>query len=223
MENHASMKKTKSKSIKKNIIIAVTLLFLFIIFSLSLMFYKITYDELINQLKSNLSELVKASKMTMENRIDGELKILETMARIDIIEDEKVSIEEKLEILKDRERENSYNIMAIVDNMGNAITTNGESFNIKDRDYFLQASTTGRGISEPLISRADGVMGVFLTVPIKSDTETVGYILAGLEGDILSSFVEDIRFGESGEAFMISKDGTLIAYKDRELVLNRHK
>ena len=95
MENHASMKKTKSKSIKKNIIIAVTLLFLFIIFSLSLMFYKITYDELINQLKSNLSELVKASKMTMENRIDGELKILETMARIDIIEDEKVSIEEK--------------------------------------------------------------------------------------------------------------------------------
>src|SRR5690606_14840386 len=37
-------------------------------------------------------------------------------------------------------------------------------------------------------------------------------------GNELSSIIEDINLGKSGEAFMINQEGTIIAHKDRDLV-----
>lgn len=220
MKKKIENKETRKKSIKGSIIIALTLLFLFTILTLGLMFYRTTYNELIIQTENDLIELAKMSAKIIDSRIDGEFKVLETIAGRYIMKDEGISMEEKLETLKEEEKKNNYHTMAIVDESGNAIFITGEKTNIKDREYFLDASTTGRGISEPMVSRVDNRINVFLTVPIKSNTKTIGYILAALEGDILTSVVEDIQFSESGRAFMISKDGTFIAHENRELVLN---
>jgi methyl-accepting chemotaxis protein len=220
MDEKFKTKKNREKSMKRNIIIAFILLFLFTNLILGTMFYRSTYRELIGQTEDNLIKLAEISTKTIESHIDGEFKVLETIAAIDIMEDASITIEEKLEILKDEKEKNDYHIMGIVDTSGNVLSTNGEKTNIKDRDYFVNASTNGRGISEPLVNKVDDTVDIFLTVPIKSQTKTIGYILAGLEGEFLTSVVEDIQFGESGKAFMISKDGTLIADENRDLVLN---
>lgn len=210
----------KRKSIKTYLITIFSLLFLVVLISSGVMYYRTTSKELIDDSKDTLLEIAKSSVKIVESRIDGEFKTVETIANRDRIRDITYPLDEKLKLLQGEKDRNKYITLGISDLEGNLTTTEGEVTNIKDRSYFQEAIKSGRGISDPIISKVNNSLNLVFAVPIKQDDNIYSLLVAAADGNILSSIIEDISVGDTGEAFMINKEGTTIAHKNRDLVLN---
>ncbi len=72
-------------------------------------------------------------------------------------------------------------------------------------------------------SNVDGSIVLPFYVPIFDDRgQVLGVIAAVRDGNELSHTVEDIGYGETGDGFMINKQGIIIANQNQELVLGQY-
>ncbi len=208
------------KSVKTYLVTILSALLFFICISLTFIFYKAASVELADNSKEYLAQMAISASRTVESRLDGEFKSLESIAEWEEIKDEKYSLDEKLGFIKEEKERINYIMLGIADLQGNLTTTEGEQINIKDRIYFDGALSSGRGISDPIVSRVNDSINIIYGVPIKEKDKIIGVLVAARDGNELSSIVEDITFGETGRAFMINKEGTTIAHENKELVLH---
>ena len=74
-------------------------------------------------------------------------------------------------------------------------------------------------MSTPYIDGTDTYLMV--AAPIKDGDEVKGVLYFQCDTYILQSIIEGLQIGEEGEAYILDKDGTTIAYVDQEAVLNR--
>ena len=87
----------------------------------------------------------------------------------------------------------------------------GISVNIGDRAYFQEALKGKTAISDVLISRASGNMVVIIAAPIYEDGE-IAYLVGGvIQTNYLTSLLEGVYLGETGEAYLINQDGFFIS------------
>lgn len=89
-----------------------------------------------------------------------------------------------------------------------------------DREYF-KAGIAGRPhISRALMSRTIDKPAVVLSVPVQEDDRTVGVVWAGVNlGLFTDAFIDPIRIGERGYAYLIQSDGVYVAYPDKAKIL----
>ena len=144
------------------------------------------------------------------------------MAAMDDIKDINNSWENKMPVLLQEVKRSESIKMGIADKNGDIKYTDGKSINIKDRSYFQNALAGKGNVSDPLISKADGSIVVVYAVPIKNNNEVVGVLVETRDGNKLSELTNKVQFGETGNAFMIKKDGTTIAHSNKDLVLNMY-
>lgn len=77
-------------------------------------------------------------------------------------------------------------------------------------------------VTEPLISRDDGSIVVVYAVPLKDlSGKIAGAVIGTVDAKKLSDLVSDVKYGETGYGMIFSGDGTIIAHKDFQRVLNR--
>lgn len=74
-------------------------------------------------------------------------------------------------------------------------------------------------ISDPLMNPATQTMSIYVAAPILVNGRFDGVVFVGLDAKTLTDMVADIAVGESGDATLINKEGTTIAYKDYSIVL----
>ncbi|MDZ7542678.1 methyl-accepting chemotaxis protein, partial [Clostridium perfringens] len=138
------------------------------------------------------------------------------------LKDPKISINDKVSTLKSIAKNRNYTAMNFITLDGTASRTDGTSFNASDRDYFKNAASGTSYVSDPIVSKASGEIVVIYSVPVKFNEDVIGVITAVKDGNELSRFVSDVKIGSTGQAFIISKYGTTIAHKDKELVLSQN-
>ncbi len=86
--------------------------------------------------------------------------------------------------------------------------SSGETADLSDRDYFKQALAGKMAISEPLVSRYTGNVAVAMATPIlDSNGEIVGVMAATVSSEFLNQLLQKTQFGETGEAYLVTKDG----------------
>lgn len=111
----------------------------------------------------------------------------------------------------------------LVDTQGRAIHSTGDRTNIADRAYFKQVMSTGKPlITDPIISKVEGKTVISIVAPIKKNGQITGVIGGTLTVDTLMKRLGEIRFAQSGFAFMIQKDGLLISHPDKEKVMKQN-
>ncbi len=111
----------------------------------------------------------------------------------------------------------------LVDTQGRAIHSTGDRTNIADRAYFKQVMSTGKSlITDPIISKVEGKTVISVVAPIKKNGQITGVIGGTLTVDTLMKRLGEIRFAQSGFAFMIQKDGLLISHPDKEKVMKQN-
>jgi methyl-accepting chemotaxis protein len=97
---------------------------------------------------------------------------------------------------------------------------------VKDRDYFKRAMVGEKNI-EVVFSRISGQIVVLFAAPIFQNDEpgapVVGVLIARKDGgQTLSNLVVNLEISmETGQFFLVDKDGTYIAHRDTELVKNQ--
>lgn len=147
----------------------------------------------------------------LNKELTGDLAELSAIASNDIITDPDATFDEKMAVIQREVKRIGAVRMGISDLTGNLRNHDGTSAEVSQREYFLNAKAGGTGISDPIISKADGALVIMYAVPIMNDGKVIGVLTEARDGNNLSAILSEIEFGETGTAFMLNKEGTIIA------------
>lgn len=207
------------KSIRTKLMVSMGLLLVIVCIMLGIISYYISSNALTKNINQVLPEMAQESAKTVQSRVTSQLNALSAVALNTQISDMNNSWNNKKLILDSEAKRSGHMKMGIADKNGDIKYTNGETLNIKSRDYFQEAMSGQEIVSDPLLSKAENTMVIVYAVPIKNGNEIVGVLTATRDGNALSDIVKDITLGKTGQAFMINKQGTSIADADKNLVL----
>jgi methyl-accepting chemotaxis protein len=210
------------KSIKSKLIVFIGLLIGVICIGLGIVSFMNSSNALTSNLGKTLPKIAEQSASNIQGRVEGQLSSLEVTAARSDIKDIENSWENKMPILLDEVKRSGHLKMGIVDKNGDIKYTDGKSANIKDRAYFQNALSGKNNVSDPLLSEVDSTIVIVYAVPIKNNNDIVGVLIATRDGNKLSELTNQIKFGETGNAFMIRKDGATIAHSNKDLVMKMY-
>ncbi|MBU3219492.1 methyl-accepting chemotaxis protein [Clostridium algidicarnis] len=210
------------KSIKTKLIVFLGLLIGVICIGLGTVSFITSSKALASNVGETMPKLAEQSASNIEGRIKGQLDALEVMSTKEEIKDVENSWENKMQVLLEEVKRNGSTKMGIADKNGDIKYTDGKSANVKERPYFQKALQGEKNIADPLVSKVDGAIVVVYAMPIKNNNEVVGVLIETRDGNQLSKLTNEVNVGETGNGFMIRKDGTFIAHSNNDLVMNMY-
>ncbi len=211
----------KFKNIKNELMALFIPLIVIICIGIALISMFISKKAVVTTINTTLPEVAEQATTSVESSINTQLKVMELLAENEKLKNEDTPLEEKLAILSAEAKRSGHLKMTFVDVKGNSTTTLGEKASFVDRDYFKKAISGKSSVSDPVVSKVDGHLVVVYCVPIKNNGNVVGAITSVRSGDELSKYTNNVKFGKSGQAFMIKNDGTVIAHNNKDLVLKQ--
>ena len=113
-----------------------------------------------------------------------------------------------------------YQDLGVVDRNGSArFAVSEATVNISDEDYVKLALRGSRAVSDVLISKVTKKPAVMLAVPIPGKNgEPAGALIAREDGNSLSEITDAFGFGDTGYAYLASREGRIVAHRNRGLV-----
>lgn len=176
----------------------------------------VTRYSTISALEKNILETAELAALAAENMISTYTLTISEMASNPILVDENISAEEKQSFIQ--ERADAYYMR-----MGGMADTNGydavHGVNISGEPFFQAAVRGNSYMSTPYIDGSDSYLMV--AAPILEDDIVKSVLYFQCDTDILQSIIDGLQIGEEGEAYILDKDGTTIAYVDQETVMSR--
>lgn len=153
------------KSIKSKMTLLFSLIVLIGMAALSFTGYYFAQNSLTGEVEKALVNISHEVSKTIAQRIEHRLTLLSTVSTDEKIRDSNVPMAEKIEIIKRKMGETDFKTVGIASENGDLNLTDGKVINISDRDYYKKALSGQKVVSEPLISRDDGTVVVFLRCP----------------------------------------------------------
>jgi methyl-accepting chemotaxis protein len=114
----------------------------------------------------------------------------------------------------------------------NIANTNGElvsasdagiigKIHVKDRRYFQEAIKGNLFVSTVVKSRASGKPVFMIASPIKEKGEITGVFFGVIDLSYFNQqFIDPVKVGDNGYAYMFQGDGSVIAHPDKSMILN---
>ena len=108
---------------------------------------------------------------------------------------------------------------------GRTIATSSEhvsgDLNVADRNYFKASLKGQAGFSDVLISRISGNPAFVISYPVFRSGEVDGVLYAVVDlAKFNSLFIDAVRIGHTGYAYLFQADGQVIAHPDKKNILN---
>ncbi len=167
-------------------------------------------------LEKNLKETADLAALAAQNMISTYTLTIAEMASNPTLVDDDISIEDKQAFIQ--ARADAYYMR-----MGGMADTRGyDRFHQTDisQEPFFQAALQGNSyMSVPYIEGNDAYLMV--SAPILEGDAVKGVLYFQCDIYILQSIIEGLQIGEEGEAYILDKEGTTIAYVDLASVMNR--
>ncbi len=206
------------KSLKLKIIIPVVIVAFLGIALLSIITYQSAYSIIISDVE-DLS-ISKADKLTtyVDGKLDEWRDVISILGSTDFVISNDFN---KLdEFVKNNDVFKSFTAVIMSDTSGAYKGTNGGEGNIKERGYFVEAMKGNATISEPVISKSTGEPIIVVASPILDKSgKVIGLIGATIDLSMITDIVNTEKLGETGYAFMVNREGTVIAHPNDELIL----
>ena len=214
------MDKTKRFSLANKLMLIFGLLIFAISLILGFFAVRTARKAVIEKIEAHLIDKAADVAGIIDGRVDSFFQFFEGVSRAPILLDPEISYTEKTAYLK---QETAFNDkiyrMDLIDMNGKRRTYDGQILDVSDRDFFISASNGKSFVSEPLVSRLDGAFVIVFAVPIyNKDHRVADVLLATVEAVHLSKRIEDIVVGKTGNCYIMSKSGVIIAHKDTNLV-----
>jgi len=207
------------KSIKTKLILYISLVILAIITVLGVLSLKLSSNALMNTADKTMPAISEEGAKVVESRIKEQLQIVEQMSRSRELLDTNLNLDQKIAFLNGDVSRFDYLKIGIAQLNGDSKYTNATASNIADRDYFKKALSGEIAVSDPIMSKSENKLIVSYAAPIKDvNNNIVAVIVAIKDGTSISSLTDDITFGETGKAFMLSSTGVKIAHYNNDLV-----
>lgn len=207
------------KSIKLKFVLAVGILLTVVSAIFCISTYITSSNTLISTVNKDLPIFAHQGARVVEKELDEQWNALELLAAEDRIADPEIPMAQKLDGLKNEiKRSGSVNI-TVTDTEGNSLSPEGKPVSIKDRPYFQKAIKGERAVSDPIVDKTDNTSVIMVyAVPIKWKGNIVGIIMSVRDGNNLNNITNGIIYGSTGKAYMVNKEGTVVAHYDKTKV-----
>ena len=126
--------------------------------------------------------MAKESAKVVAERVNAQLDTLSALAETDAIKGDALTLDEKLNLLKNEVKRSGHMRINIVNTNGQAKSTNGNITVISSRDYFIKALSGENAVSDPIASKADSNIIMSYAVPIKDGNTVRAYWLLSVMG-----------------------------------------
>lgn len=208
------------KSIRTKIIALLALLLAIVCLGLGAVAYITSYNSLVDVLKETMPKVATEASVTIEDGIQNQFNKLNIIASLDymiILNNPDADDSAVRAILSDEVKRSGYKQMMLVDKNGRALYDDGTVEDMKDNPFFKNALSGKIVVSDPMLDDDSDVIMIY-AVPVTIDGETAGVLMAVRDGLELSDFAGRVKFGETGEAFIINSQGHTIAHADKSLL-----
>lgn len=112
-----------------------------------------------------------------------------------------------------KQRSSGFDMICYTDLSGKAINETGQIMERGDRDYIKKVRETKKPyMSGPSISGTTGQLITVLARPVLENGELIGFVYGTIRLDSLSQLVSDVKFKETGYAYIVDQDGVVIGY-----------
>ncbi|ABI69453.1 methyl-accepting chemotaxis protein [Syntrophomonas wolfei] len=209
------------KSIGSRLTLYISMVVLFFCAGLGFISYFYASKALMANIEQSVVAKAQDATKLVGSELDNHLSVMETIAEQPEITSMKW--EEQRPILEQANKRLGYLMMGVAGLDGQVLTTAGSTTNLKDRDYFDQALKGQSSVSDPIVSRIDGNTIVMMVSPIRgTEGEVIGVLAAALDGLILSQIIAGVNFSDSGYAYMLNRQGQVIAHPKEEMVIEQY-
>ena len=177
---------------------------------------------LLNSSSELLSSFAKQVGQDIGRIIELETSKVEVAAESAILRNSDVSLESKLNYLSGIVKDQKYKKAAIIDLNGECKTILGETVDVSDKAYFKENLAGKSYFSAPTLSKADGGLQISITTPILNyQGEMIAILFFSKDADSFCKITNDIRFAQTGTAYVVDENGTNIMNNDIEKVKNK--
>lgn len=147
----------------------------------------------------------------------GEVRVMASNSRImGMRETEVLAVLQEQMALLSADYDNLYVIWPD----GQTITDAGQRPDLSERAYFKLAFSGQDNIASPVVSAATGQLVAPIAYPIYRDGHIVGVMGGSIKTEKLTELAASIRLGETGYAYVIDKEGIIVAHPNAENILN---
>ncbi|MCT4686816.1 methyl-accepting chemotaxis protein [Vallitalea sp.] len=206
------------KSIKTKLVLAISVIVLTSCVGVSLILYTNGSRVLLNKTEDNLIIISEKSSQVINERINIEKEVLKSVASKEKIVKTYVTKREKMIALNNEIRKYGYSKMLIANIYGQAYSNDNKEYDISQREYFKKA-LDGETIISDIIVSEDSIVVTYAT-PILRSGGVCGVLVGVRDISTFIDMISDITIGESGYAFIVNKDGQLVADKSIERVVD---
>lgn len=207
-------------NLSKKITAIIASLILVVSLGLGLMSIRTSRKAIKSEVNKSLLEISKEGAAHIDAVIKGNLNELKEIANKDVIQS--MNLEEQLDELKDDMVRLGFKEMGIVDkNAMFTLASSGIEIDISEDEYIHKALAGEMVTSELFVSKIDNSVIIVYAVPIVRDGSVVGALVGDKEGTELNTITDNMGFGESGYAYIISPEGTIYAHPNRDNVMEQ--
>ncbi|HAH61566.1 MAG TPA: methyl-accepting chemotaxis protein [Treponema sp.] len=107
---------------------------------------------------------------------------------------------------------------------GTVYTDTNETATVTDRSYFKAIINEGKDeyIDNPVISKTTGNPIIHVSKAVKAGGKTIGFFSGVVPLTTIQNTISGIKLGESGYAWILADDGTVVAHQDGSLVMQKN-
>lgn len=173
-----------------------------------------------SEVESALVMQAEQAAKYVASRVEIHLSVLETIAAKSEIRG--MNWSEQMPALEaEAERLSDFLTLAIVEKGGLTRYIDGTTAELGDREYVINAFAGKSVISDLIVSRVTNTIVTMYAVPIRENNQIVGVLIGRRDAGALNDITDELGFGARGWSFILSNEGTMFAYPDRELVLDQ--
>ncbi|MGS0765580.1 methyl-accepting chemotaxis protein [Syntrophomonas curvata] len=176
---------------------------------------------LMNNIEENVVARAEDTTKLISSELNNCIMVMETIAAMDEIKS--MDANRQIRALQAENKRLGYSMMGVANLAGEVHTTAGSSANLFDRDYFQKALNGQSAFSDPIVSRIDGSVIVMLVSPVKAaDGRVIAVLAAAVDSSIMSRMVAEVKFAQTGYAYMLNRDGNVIAHPKTDMVIDQY-
>lgn len=179
--------------------------------------------ETFRKLKSDMANEIATASNRISLSVNGYKNIVKDLGLQPAFSNKFVPLSYKETLLDRRCVEYNFSSGGIVNLDG---FSEMDAFFRGDRQYFLKASKGEVVISDPIVSKEDNGLVVFVAAPVWKQGIVGGEILnvvyCSLNPNFLVEFLEKIPASKHSDAYILSSDGTVVGSLNEALVLSQN-
>ncbi|GAA0115481.1 methyl-accepting chemotaxis protein [Clostridium senegalense] len=211
------LKKISLKSIRTKLLIITLVMVVAIGISLGCFSFLSSKNTLISSTTNLMKEMSRIASSDVGNQALSLSSSLDSTANSNALSSS-LKIDERLKFLDYIAKKENFLRIGIADKSGNIIYNDGKKENISNEEFFKRSMAGEKVLSKPYKSEVNGGLIASIASPRKENNKIEEIVVGIKSATYLSDIINEITFLNTGESFIIHKDGTIIASKFQEIV-----